>query len=232
MRPEPTPLLTHEPITVVLVDDEPQFRAGLRSLLGFYPLPDNQAIRVVGEAGNLTQALDLIETLNPHLVVLDLELPEGSGIELLIRLREKDYTGQVLVLSAHEEAQWVFTAMQAGAKGYVFKETAGTHLATAIQAVLAEQVYLSPEVATCFFERFQFLNQNTLQLVRDLDLTDREQEVLHWLVQGESNSAIAAHLYVTVATVKAHLTSIFEKLAVSNRTQAIVKALRLGLVQK
>lgn len=232
MSTELPPPSIHASISVVLVDDEPQFRAGLRSLLEFYPLPGNPTIRIVGEAGNLTQALELVEALQPQLVVLDLELPDGTGIEVMVRLREKDYTGQILVLSAHEEAQWVFTAMQAGAKGYVFKETAGAHLATAIQMVMAGQVYLSPEVATCFFERFQFLNQNTLPLVRDLDLTDREQEVLHWLVQGESNSAIAAHLYVTVATVKAHLTSIFEKLAVNNRTQAIVKALRLGLVQK
>lgn len=227
----PTPPLTNDTISLVLVDDEPQFRAGLRSLLSFYPVLGEQMIRIVGEAGNLTQALDLIAAYQPQLMLLDLELPEGSGIEVMIRLREQDYAGQVLVLSAHEEAQWVFAAMQAGARGYVFKETAGTQLATAIQTVMAGQVYLSPEVATCFFERFQFLNQNTLQVARGLDLTEREQEVLHWLVQGESNNAIAARLYVTVATVKAHLTSIFEKLAVSNRTQAIVKALRLGLVQ-
>lgn len=231
MSIEPTAPPTNETVSLVLVDDEPEFRAGLRSLLGFYPLLGEQTLRIVGEAGNLVQALDLVERHQPQLVLLDLELPEGSGIEVMMRLREQACPSQVLVLSAHEEPQWVFTAMQAGARGYVFKEMAGNQLATALQTVMAGQVYLSPEVATCFFERFQFLNQNTLQVAQELELTEREQEVLHWLVQGESNNAIAARLYVTVATVKAHLTSIFEKLAVSNRTQAIVKALRLGLVQ-
>lgn len=227
----PNTAMQTDTISIVLVDDEHRFRLGLRSLLGRCSISNAQALQVVGEAANVGQALELIEAQNPQLVLLDLELPAGSGVEIMVRLREQHYQGKVLVLSAHEDDPSVFKAMQAGAVGYVFKETVSEELGDAIQTVMTGQVYLSPVVATCFFRRFQHLNQNRLQVCQDVELTEREQEVLYWLVQGESNSAIASHLYVTVATVKAHLTSIFEKLRVHNRTQAIVRAIRLGLVQ-
>ncbi|NEO84723.1 MAG: response regulator transcription factor [Spirulina sp. SIO3F2] len=217
-------------LSILLVDSEPRFRSQLRSLLSFYPFLDNQPFTIVGEAATLTATLALAARQKPDLIILDLELAEGSGIEMMVQLREQGYAGRVLALSTNEADHWVFKAMQAGARGYIFKETLRQQLNPAIQTVMQGQVYLSPEVTTCFFRQFQFLNQNVLQVVRSLDLTEREQEVLHWLVQGESNNAIAHRLYVTVATVKAHLTSIFEKLEVRNRTQAIVKALRLGLI--
>jgi DNA-binding NarL/FixJ family response regulator len=103
-------------------------------------------------------------------------------------------------------------------------------LCTAISTVLDGQVYLSPEVATGFFHLFHFYAGRSLTASHKLNLTEREQEVLRWLVQGVSNEEIANHLYVTVATVKAHLTAIFNKLGVNSRTQAIIKALKLGLV--
>jgi DNA-binding NarL/FixJ family response regulator len=103
-------------------------------------------------------------------------------------------------------------------------------LCEAISTVIDDRIYLDPDVATSFFRMFHFYAGRCLQAAQSLHLTEREQEVLHWLVQGASNEAIAQNLYVTVATVKAHLTSIFEKLGVTSRTQAIVKALKLGLV--
>jgi DNA-binding NarL/FixJ family response regulator len=120
--------------------------------------------------------------------------------------------------------------MQAGASGYVFKDRIATQLCDAIATILNDEVYLSPEVATHFFRLFHFYAGRSLQAKHTIHLTEREQEVLHWLVQGASNEEIAQHLYITVATVKAHLTAIFEKLKVTSRSQAIVKALKLGLV--
>jgi DNA-binding NarL/FixJ family response regulator len=120
--------------------------------------------------------------------------------------------------------------MRAGAHGYVLKGQVATQLCGAIQTVLEDQVYLPPEVATRFFSLFHFYAGRSLQAAQSTNLTDREMEVLHWLVQGSTNEAIAGQLYITVATVKAHLTAIFEKLHVTNRTQAIIKALKLGLV--
>jgi DNA-binding NarL/FixJ family response regulator len=136
----------------------------------------------------------------------------------------------VLVLSAHREDEWVFRAMQAGASGYVYKDCVASQLCEAIATVMKDKVYLAPEVATSFFRLFHFYAGRSLRAAQTACLSDRERQVLHWLVQGASNEEISQRLYVTVATVKAHLTSIFEKLGVRSRTQAIVKALKMGLV--
>jgi DNA-binding NarL/FixJ family response regulator len=218
------------PISILLVDDEQRFRQGLRTLLGFYNANGSSRFDVVGEAASVDQALKLTLEQHPALILLDLELPPSDGVTALIHLRELSYKGKVIVLSAHREDEWVFRAMQAGASGYVFKDCLATQLCEAIKTVMNDEVYLSPEVATHFFRLFHFYAGRSVQACQAIHLTEREREVLHWLVQGASNEEIAKHLYITVATVKAHLTAIFEKLAVTSRTQAIVKALKLGLV--
>lgn len=218
------------PISILLVDDEQRFRQGLRTLLDFYNANGSSRFDVVGEAASVDQALKLTLEQHPALILLDLELPPSDGVTALLHLRELSYKGKVIVLSAHREDEWVFRAMQAGASGYVFKDCLATQLCEAIKTVMNDEVYLSPEVATHFFRLFHFYAGRSLQACQSLHLTEREREVLHWLVQGASNEEIAKHLYITVATVKAHLTAIFEKLAVTSRTQAIVKALKLGLV--
>jgi len=218
------------PVSILLVDDESRFRKGLRTLIDFFNSQSSFQLEIVGEAATVEQALKLVIEQHPALILLDLELPPEDGITALLRLSELSYKGKVLVLSAHHEEEWVFRAMQAGACGYVFKDRLATQLCEAISTVINDQVYLSAEVATQFFRLFHFLAGRSLQKSPSVHLTDREQEVLNWLVQGASNEEIAKHLYITVATVKAHLTAIFEKLNVNSRTQAIVKALKLGLV--
>lgn len=218
-------------ISVLLVDDDQRFRQGLCTLLSFYNVNGSLFLEVVGEAASVEQALSLTAQQRPALILLDLELATGDGITTLRRLREMFYTGKVLVLSAHQEDDWIFRAMQAGAVGYVFKSRLATQLYEAITTVMRSEIYLPVEVASGFFRRFQADSECSLQARQKLHLTEREQEVLHWLAQGASNEEIAKRLYVTVATVKAHLTSIFEKLEVTSRTQAIVAALRLGLLQ-
>ncbi len=217
-------------ISILLVDDEQRFRKGLQTLLEFYN--NNGAFRfnVVGEATSVDQTLKLAVEQRPTLILLDLEIPPSDGITALLRLGELSYKGKVLVLSAHREDEMVFRAMQAGACGYVFKDCIARELCEAIATVMNNQIYLAPEVATHFFRLFHFYAGRSLQACQSLHITEREREVLHWLVQGASNEEIARHLYITVATVKAHLTAIFEKLKVTSRTQAIVKALKLGLV--
>lgn len=216
-------------ISVLLVDDHAEFRQGLRTLLGFFtdgPAP----FEVVAEATSAAQALEMVETHNPMITLLDMELDEGTGLDVLQRLRTLDRDTRVLSLSAHRKDEWVFQAMQAGAKGYVAKDKLATQLHDALWTVLEDKVYLDPELASGFFRLFHahgVLNRKAREEVR---LTDREQQVLHWLVQGASNEVISNQLFITVATVKAHLTAIFDKLKVRSRTQAIVKAIKLGLV--
>ncbi len=222
--------MTDQKLSVLLVDDDRVFRQGLHTLLDFYSVSAQLLIEVVGEAASIEQALSLAAQQKPALILLDLELESGDGITTLLRLREMLFAGKVLVLSAHQEDDWIFRAMQAGATGYIFKNRLATQLFEAITTALKSEIYLPTEVASRFFRQFQSYSEASFQARQNLHLTEREQEVLHWLAQGDSNETIAKRLYVTVATVKAHLTSIFEKLQVTSRTQAIVAAMKLGLI--
>jgi DNA-binding NarL/FixJ family response regulator len=218
-------------LQVLVVEDNPQFRQGILTLLQLFSGQTGQTLTVAAEADTLDRALKLLVQLRPDLVLLDLELREGNGIALMTRLRELAIDCRVLVLSAHEEDEWIFRAMQAGANGYVFKHRVGTQLFDAITTVLRSETYLPLEVVNGFFRQFHVQEQSSHQSRQRLQLTEREHDILKWLVQGASNEEIAKQLHVTVATVKSHLTSIFEKLQVTSRTQAIVAAFKMGLVQ-
>jgi DNA-binding NarL/FixJ family response regulator len=218
------------PVSVLLVDDCPSFRQGLKSLLEFHNLTNALQFQVVGQAASVQQAIALILQQSPMLILLDMELNQESGLEVLQVLSTHAKASQVLVLSGHEEEEWVFKAMQAGAKGYVFKHHLSVQLLEAIQVVMQNQVYLPPEVATRFFQLFHFSQGQSLASNQNIHLTRREREVLYWLVQGASNEIISQELYITVGTVKAYLTAIFEKLNVTSRTQAALQALKLGLI--
>lgn len=215
-------------LSVLIVDDEDRFRQGLVTFLSF--LSVNESIKVVGEATNVDRALELAIQKQPDLILLDMELTRSDGITALINLKNISYHGKILVLSGHQEDEWIFRSMQAGASGYVFKSRLATQLGEAIDTVMRSEIYLPTEVASRFFRLFQAEADASGQTCQQLHLTEREREVLHWLTQGASNYQISQHLYVTVATVKAHLTSIFEKLKVTSRTQAIVAAVKLGLL--
>ncbi|BAU09767.1 two-component LuxR family transcriptional regulator [Leptolyngbya sp. NIES-3755] len=217
-------------ISVLLVDDDAKFRQGLQTLLQFYSTTQDRRFTVIGEAASSDQAIQLAQQQHPMLILLDMELTNGDGIGTLNELAKLEHRSKILVVSGHQEEEWVFRAMRAGANGYVVKTELATELFNATTTVLKDQVYLSPDLATRFFQMFRFYNGQALDAKAKLHLTDREQEVLHWLVQGASNEEIATRLYISVATVKAHLTAIFHKLGVTSRTQAIIRALKMGLV--
>ncbi|MGG6268163.1 response regulator [Leptolyngbya sp. AN03gr2] len=217
-------------ISVLLVDDDAKFRQGLQTLLQFYSTTQDRRFTVIGEAASSDQAVQLAQQQHPMLILLDMELTNGDGIGTLNELAKLEHRSKILVVSGHQEEEWVFRAMRAGANGYVVKTELATELFNATTTVLNDQVYLSPDLATRFFQMFRFYNGQALDAKAKLHLTDREQEVLHWLVQGASNEEIATRLYISVATVKAHLTAIFHKLGVTSRTQAIIRALKMGLV--
>jgi DNA-binding NarL/FixJ family response regulator len=218
-------------LSTLLVEDDPSFRAGIRTLLDFYQIED-KVIKVIGEANRPASALSLAEQYTPDLILIDMELIEGDGLTLLQQLQDSTVSSKTLVLSGHQEDSWIYQAMQSGADGYVFKSQVAEQLLDAIAAIMQDQIYLPPEVATAFFRRFQ-QTQAALpnQIGQPCDLSQRENEVLYWLVQGASNDEVAKQLYISVATVKAHLTNIFLKLQVTSRTQAIVAAIKMNLVQ-
>lgn len=223
-------MIATQVVSILLVDDDPKFREGLRTLFNFYSNSGSWRYEIVGEAATVDQAVNLAHQQHPTLILLDLELPQKDGITALLKLRESSQPSKVLVLSAHRQDEWIFRAMQAGARGYLFKDQLVNQLCQAINTIVNNEIYLAPEVTTQFFRMFHFYNGRSFSECKSHALTEREQEVLYWLVQGLSNEEISKHLYVTVATVKAHLTAIFEKLKVTSRTQAIIKALKLGLV--
>ena len=216
-------------ISVLIVDDDDRFRQGIVTFLSFLRL--DGSIEVVGEATNVDRALKLSIQKHPDLILLDLELAGRDGIAALIELKEIGYHGKILVLSGHQEDEWIFRAMQAGASGYIFKSRVAIQLGEAIETIIQSEIYLPKEVASRFFHHFQAEADFAPQTCQQLHLTEREREVLHWLTQGASNHQISQHLYVTLATVKAHLTSIFKKLKVTSRAQAIVAAVKLGLLR-
>lgn len=132
---------SNQPLSVVLADDQPAFRQGLRTLLGFYQTPENFQFHIVGEAASADQAVSLALEQHPTLLLLDLELPKDDGVAALQNLRQQNYTGKILVLSAHQEDEWVFRAMRAGADGYVFKSQLAMNLHQAIQTVLQNEIF-------------------------------------------------------------------------------------------
>ncbi|MGB6300575.1 MAG: response regulator transcription factor [Rivularia sp. (in: cyanobacteria)] len=218
-------------ISLLLVDDNEIFRQGLSNILDFYNKTNLLNIEVIGEANNVEQALKLTRKTSPNLILLDMELVGSDGITALTCLKDIGYSGKVLVVSGHHEDSYIFQAMEKGAAGYMFKTQVINQLHEAINAVMQSNFYLPPEVTNAFLRRFQANSDSRYQKKHQLRLTQREQEVLELLTKGDSNEKIAEQLYVSVATVKAHLTSIFEKLGVSSRTQAIVTAIKLGIVE-
>ncbi len=216
-------------VTVLLIDDDRVFRQGLKTLLQFCGNGPLQ-FEVIGEATRSDQALQLIKTSEPELLLLDLELEEGNGVAILDHLRQIHSSVRTLVLSGHQEDEWIFRVMQSGAHGYLFKADLGDHLLKAITTILNWEVYLPPSVATCFFRQFTAYADEFLPPRPVSCLTEREHEVLQYLIEGYSNQDIAKQLFITTATVKAHLTAIYTKLKVNSRAQAIVAALKLGVV--
>lgn len=221
---------TKNSISTLLVDDDIEFRQGLQFLLNFYSSTSEMRFNVVGRAASADQALALTIEQSPRLILLDLELAKTDGIRFLEQKRSLDQPGKVLILSGHQEDEWVFRAMQAGAQGYLFKRQLSKQLPEAVTRVLQDEVYLSPEAAASFFRMFHFFSGQSLQSCQSVHLTRREKQVLHCVVEGSSNHEIAKHLNITVGTVKAYMTGIFEKLEVTSRTQAALKALKMGLV--
>lgn len=226
-------------VSVMVVGDDAHLRQNLQTLLNFYNLSASQKFNIVGEANSRNQALRITLEQQPSLILLDLDLfqEQDEAIKTLVELKNllgprKD-GGKILVLSSHGEEKFIFRAMQAGAFGYLLKEHLPSQLHTAITTVSAGQIYMCPEVATKFFLMFhvyegrEFSDSNA---GNSYSLTNREREVLKLLVQGQCNEEIGQRLCITVATVKAHLTAIFEKLGVKNRSRAIVRSLQLGIV--
>jgi DNA-binding NarL/FixJ family response regulator len=228
---ETKPNIATQPISVLLVDDDYEFRQGLQSLLSFYGSTGAGRFQVIGRAASVEQGLELAAELSPNLILLDMQLGNQDGLSFLQQYQPCQKSSRVLVLSGHDGDDWIFEAIRLGARGYLLKQNLSVALLEAIATVMRDDIYMTSHVVTAFVRSFHFHQGRSLQQRNvQVHLTEREREVLHCVVKGASNEEISDKLNITIGTVKAYLTAIFEKLEVRSRTQAALKALKLGLV--
>jgi two-component system response regulator NreC len=212
-------------VKLLLVDDHEVVRTGLRMLL------ENQPhIKIIGEANTGLQALEMANSLNPDVVIMDITLPDISGIDATRQLRQSHPDLPVVALTIHEDEQYFFEMLQAGASGYVPKRAAPEDLLNAIQAVHAGEVYIYPTLAKLLVADFlshagEGVNKTTVN-----GLTPREFEVLSVLAEGLSNDEIADKLAISRHTVARHRENLMRKLNLHNRSELVKYAIRKGLI--
>jgi DNA-binding NarL/FixJ family response regulator/class 3 adenylate cyclase len=214
-------------IRILIADDHALFREGLRAL--FAALPD---IEVVGEAAEGATAITQVDALQPDVVLMDINMPGLNGIEATRRILSTHPTLGIIMVTMLEDDASVFSAMRAGARGYVLKGAHHEEILQAIRAVAAGQAVFGPAIATRMMNFFQGLNgtPRTGEAAQAFpELTEREREVLTLIAQGISNKEIAEKLFISAKTVSNHITNIFSKLQVADRAQAIIRARDAGL---
>jgi DNA-binding NarL/FixJ family response regulator len=212
-------------IRVLIVDDQPVVCAGLAAIVGSDP-----EIEVVGQASNGEEALTLVKSFSPNLVLMDLQMPVMNGVQATRRLKREHPTLPILVLTTYAADEWVFDAIHAGAAGYLLKDTRPAQLIAAIKGTVAGETFLDPAIAGKVLQQAaRTRNSHTPPTNLIEDLTHRELDVLALVVKGMNNREIGEQLHLATGTVRNHVSEIMGKLGVSDRTQAAVLAVQLGL---
>jgi DNA-binding NarL/FixJ family response regulator len=212
-----------EPLRILIADDHPLFRSGLRALLSSVP-----EIEVAGIATNGDEVMSLATSLLPDVILMDLQMPGIGGIEATRRILHASPHIRVLVVTMFEDDHSVFAALRAGARGYILKDADEDEILRAIQAVGRGEAIFSPAIAKHLIDLFAAPHPIILPQLFP-ELTDREREILLLMAQGYNNSDIARQLTVSLKTVANHVSNIFSKLQVADRAQAIVRARDAGL---
>jgi DNA-binding NarL/FixJ family response regulator len=214
------------PIRVLIADDHPVFRYGMRAILGAEP--DTE---LVGEATDGEEAVTLAADLRPDVILMDVNMPKINGIEATRRLVESSPETGILVLTMFEDDDSVFAAMRAGARGYVLKGADGAETLRAVRAVAKGEAIFDPTIARRLMGYFAVPPQapGTKASQTFSELTDRERDLLDLIARGYTNAAIADRLYLSPKTVRNYVSTIFTKLQVSDRAQAIIRAREAGL---
>jgi len=213
-------------LRLLLVDDHVVVRSGLRMLL------ESQAdAEIVGEAGTAAEALELLATARPDMILMDIGLPDMSGIEAAREVKRRRPETAVVALTIHEDEEYFFKMLEAGASGYVPKRAAPEELVTAIRAAARGEVYLYPSLAKLLVKDY-IAQEPSGAAARTLDgLTAREQEVLELLAEGAGNPEIADRLHISPKTVARHRENIMGKLNLHSRSELVKYAIRKGIIQ-
>ena len=212
-------------IRVLIADDHALVREGTRRML-----EQEEDMQVVGEAGDGEEAVKLACELKPDVAIVDIAMPKLDGIEATKQIKERCPSVTILILSAYDDDQFIFSLLEAGAAGYLLKSIRSRELVDAVRAVHAGESVLHPSIAKKVLNRFVSTGGKP-QAAKPADvLSDREKEILRLATKGLSNADIAKELYLSVRTVQGHLGHIFNKLQVGSRTEAVVRALKEGWV--
>ena len=209
-----------EPIRILIVDDHTVVRDGLAAML-----EREGDFEVVGRASNGQEAVDRAPALRPAVVLMDLRMPEMDGVEAMRQLGEADPDVKFIVLTTYDTDEYMFDAIEAGAKGFLLKDASREELFRAIRAVAQGESLIEPGVAARVLDRLS-REEQPFSL-----LSGRESEVLQAMASGAANKQIAAELSITESTVKTHVANIFQKLEAGGRTEAVTKALQMGLIK-
>ena len=212
---EAVPESRSAPIRVLIVDDHSVVRRGLAAIIDM----EGDAI-VVGQAGDGAEAIDLWRSLKPDVVLMDLRMPGMEGVEAIRRIRAEDGEAGIIVLTTFDHDEDIYAGLRAGAKAYLLKDVEPEELFRCIRTVHAGEAYLQPKVAAKLAQR-----------MHEEPLTEREEQILKLLAEGKSNRGIGQELHITESTVKSHMKSLFVKLDVTSRAEAIALAARRGLVK-
>lgn len=210
-------------LRVLIVDDHPLFRKGMRTLL-----ESTADIEVAGEATNGAEAVEKGLALKPDLILMDLQMPEGGGLEATRRVTESNPQIYILVVTLFEDDDSVFAALRAGARGYILKDADEEEMLRAIHAIGKGEAIFSPTIAARLMDYFAGTRTAASAEIFP-ELTDREREILQHIARGESNAKIAGQLSISLKTVRNHVSNIYNKLQVADRAQAAIRAREAGL---
>ncbi len=216
-----------ERIRIMLAEDHSMIRQGLRQLIEL-----ENDIKVVSEASNGEEAVSYFFMEQPDVVLMDINMPKLNGLQALEAIKQKSPDAKIIMLTIHQDREYLFKALQLGANGYVLKDADGTVLIEAIRKVNLGDAYIQPTMARELIVEFKrYTSGETGASRKNNLLSDRELEVLALIAKGLLNKEIAKKLFISEKTVKNHISNIFKKLNVSDRTQAAVYALKNNLVQ-
>ncbi len=215
-----------DPIRILIVDDHEVVRDGISVMMG-----RQQDFVVVGEAENGVEAVEKARDLQPDLVLMDLRMPQMDGVEAMRQIRRQHPEIKFIVLTTYDSDEYIFDAIEAGAKGYLLKDASREALFQAVRAVHRGESLIEPGVASKVLDRLAQLSRQVHQPQVAQILSERETEVLQLMAKGAPNKSIATSLSISESTVKTHVANIFQKLEVNQRTEAVTKAMSLGIIK-
>ncbi len=212
-----------EQIKILIADDHPVVREGLFAMLSRQP-----DFKVIGEAKDGVEVVEMARRLEPDVVLMDLRMPGIDGVEAMRQIRSTNPDIKFIILTTYSDDEYIFSGIEAGARAYLLKDAPREELFKAIRAVHKGESLIQPVVASRLIDRFAELSRKAPS---GEQLTERELEILQLMAKGAANKEISAQLSISESTVKTHISNIFQKLGVNDRTEAVTEALRRGIIR-